>query len=162
MIGRYPPSWDCLIHFSRGWIIGMCYCQRSDSNPQMSKRTLQVVPVCGGTMTCDLQPMDKSAWLLGGWAGLHAWWQKRSCFGNFRECKDVLLDDFLDPQVSMSWNPDGWPVFCYYLPKQAEAGKRRGGNTLQGGGMDDLEWELAGFGFYAGTAVSSRIVSYCF
>ena len=30
----------------------------------------------------------------------------------------------LSPQVSMSWNPAGWQVFCYYLPMEK---KRRSG-----------------------------------
>ena len=26
-------------------------------------------------------------------------------------------------QVSMSWNPEGWQVFCYYLPRQEKGAK---------------------------------------
>ena len=34
-----------------------------------------------------------------------------------RDLKALLsLVDLLITQVSMSWNPKGWPVYCYYLP----------------------------------------------
>lgn len=43
--------------------------------------------------------------------------QKRDAVvATLRECPFKRPHSAWTEQVSMSWNPDGWPVFCYHLP----------------------------------------------
>lgn len=44
--------------------------------------------------------------------------ERDAVVATLRECRFSRTHSAWTEQVSMSWNPAGWPVFCYHLPAQ--------------------------------------------